>query len=141
LTLIKTSFGQKRPSLHCSRLNRLQDPIHVVGNPCVDTWPALQSAAVAEGDHALLVPELLVRPPHQRSARVTVTAVPVELATDAELGADEMDISCGELSSAGIVVVHRKIQTLLDGALAGCKIKHLINKHIHILDVASIFNN
>jgi len=83
-----------------------------------------------------LVPELLVRPPHQRSARVTVTAVPVELATDAELGADEMDISSRKLPRAGIVVVHRKIQTLLDGALSGCGIKHLINKYVQVFDVA-----
>jgi len=52
------------------------------------------------------------------------------------LGADEMDISCGELPSAGIMVVHRKIQTLLDGTLAGCGIKHLINKYVPIFEVA-----
>jgi len=56
--------------------------------------------------------------------------------TDAELGADEMDISSRKLPRAGIVVVHRKIQTLLDGALSGCGIKHLINKYVQVFDVA-----
>lgn len=110
-----------------SRLDRLLDPVHVVGNACVDPRPALESAAVAEGDHALLVPGLVVRPPHQGSAGVAVAAVAVEFPSDAQLRADQADLPRGELPRAVVVIVNRQIQPLFDGALAGCKRGDLIS--------------